>query len=61
MQKIIAENDLQQNENIQKLQEELEQCQNRLKDLEENVLYYQYDDGTKTLNVYGNRGGQESE
>ena len=52
---------MQQNENIKNLQGELEQCRNRLKDLEENVLYYQYDSETQTLNVYGNRGGQESE
>ena len=51
---LISESDSIQNENITLLQGQITRCEERLKALEGNVLYYQYDSESQTLKVYGN-------
>lgn len=60
MEKIIAQNDSKQDENVKLLQEQIAACEKRLENLEGNVLYYQYDNESQTLNMYGNQEGEQN-
>ena len=53
----IEENDGKHEENIKLLKEQLSQCEEKITKMEENVLYYQFDEESKTLHVYGNQNG----
>lgn len=55
IEEMILNNDSKQNENVRMLQEQIALCEQRLVDLEGNALYFQYDDVTNTLNVFGRK------
>lgn len=58
---MILDNASEAEANIQKLLEQIQEHTDRLQDLEGNVLYYQYDSDSQTLNIYGDQGGEASE
>lgn len=55
IQELILDNDSKQNEYVRMLQEQIALCEQRLVDLEGNALYFQYDNATQTLNVFGRK------
>ena len=59
LEEAILNNDSKQEENVKMLQEQIALCQQRLVDLEGNALFFQYDEKTQTLNMFGRDGGQE--
>ena len=59
LEEVILNNDFKQEENVKMLQEQIALCQQRLVDLEGNALFFQYDEETQTLNMFGRDGGQE--
>ena len=59
LEEVILNNDSKQEENVKMLQEQIALCQQRLVDLEGNALFFQYDEETQTLNMFGRDGGQE--
>lgn len=58
IEKSISEENIKKDEQIKTLEVKLSQCEARIKDLVENVLYYRFDAESNTLQVYGNQGGE---
>lgn len=62
LEEMILKNDSKQEEDVRMLREQIALCQQRLTDLEGNVLFFQYDEETRTLNMFGKEeGGQPNE
>lgn len=62
LESIMTEKDGNQEDNIIELQKLVTECEGRLHNLENNVLYYQYDEESQTLKMYGHKeAGVESE
>lgn len=62
LEEMILKNDSKQEEDVRMLREQIALCQQRLTDLEGNVLFFQYDEETRTLNMFGKEeGGQSNE
>lgn len=53
IEEMVLNNDSKQEENVRMFQEQIALCEQRLADLEGNALYFQYDNETQTLNVFG--------
>lgn len=51
----LTEEDLSQGEEIEKILDLLSQYEESIKELAENVLYYQFDENDNTLNIYGHK------
>ena len=51
----IAEKNSSQDENMELLQNSLMQWEEKMKELEENILFYSFDEEAQTLKVYGNK------
>ena len=62
LEEMILKNASKQEEDVRMLQEQIALYQQRLTDLEGNVLFFQYDEETHTLNMFGKEeGGQPDE
>ena len=57
----LAVSDQKQQEDVRKLQEQITLSEQRITELEENALYFQYDSESNTLNVFGKKKEVSSE
>ena len=51
----LSEKEVSQKEEIEKLQNRLIQWEEKINELEENILFYRFDEESQTLNIYGKK------